>query len=365
MPDSQEGPGETASNDVVENDTDAQPEPEPAPPPDAPSAAAPAPATEPKAAPRPGPKHHVAVRLLRPNGAVILLGLLCALAVIESIAAFLEYRERIEEDDWEQVSAVLAEHASDTSEPVIVASEWLGPSARMRLAQTRTWDALASPDLRSFPRFWLLTHKRERPWRGPLRAELEGLPRPQLISVHDAGELTLQEYSQAVGVERFSLLESVQNIDTARGRCRGGPGTWKCKDGRVSLRTVEIDYHPRRCLVLELDDGVIAKLELGELEFGDRIRGHVGFADFNSRLRADPSARIELWIDGAAAGRWVFGDDQGWAAFALATTPGPHTLELRAGTTVAGTWQRDGHRDTPTDALCIELRGFDEGSATP
>jgi hypothetical protein len=364
VPDSQEGPGEAASDGAVDDDTDAQPEPEQAPALGTGVDVEPAPAPEPSV----GPvvlRHAAAVRLIRPNGAVILLGLLCALAILETIGAFLEYHERIDEDDWALVATVLAEHPSETPEPVIVASEWLGPSARMQLAQARSWDALAYPDLRSFPRFWVLSHKRERPWRGPLRAELEGSPRPQLLSVHDVGELTLQEYSQHVGIERFSLLESVRTIDTARGRCRGGPDLWSCKDGRVSLRTVEIDYRARRCLVLELGDGVTATVDLGKLEFGDHIRGHVGFADFNSRLRADPSARVELWIDGAAAARWVFTDDQGWAAFALATTPGRHSLELRASSTVAGTWQRDGHRDTPTDSLCIELRGFDERSPTP
>ncbi|PRQ07071.1 hypothetical protein [Enhygromyxa salina] len=398
MPDPHEGPSEVASDSAEEHQTDAPPEPEqasaleidtspesapdvdpPAPEPsidhDLLTDAAPPPAPDvdspPEPDPKPGatpsapPRHHAAVRLIRPNGAVILLGLLCALAVIESIAAFLEYRERIAEHDWEAVAAVLAEHAADPTEPVIVASEWLGPSARMRLPQTRSWDALAYPDLRSFERFWLLTHKRERPWRGPLRAELEGLPRPELLSVHDVGELTLQHYRQDTRVERFSLLESVQSITTAKGRCRGGPTTWTCKEGRVSLRTVEIDYHPRRCLAVELSDGATAKVDLGKLELGDHIRGHVGFADFNGRLRSDPTARIELWIDGAVAARWVFTDDQGWAAFALATTPGKRQLELRAMSTVAGTWQRNGHRDSPTDSLCVELRGFDEGVATP
>ncbi|HLT40216.1 MAG TPA: hypothetical protein VK034_28245, partial [Enhygromyxa sp.] len=38
------------------------------------------------------------VGMIRPNGAVILLGLLCALAIVESIAAFLAYRERIADE---------------------------------------------------------------------------------------------------------------------------------------------------------------------------------------------------------------------------------------------------------------------------
>jgi hypothetical protein len=297
---------------------------------------------------------HLAVSGIRPNGAVIVLGLLCTLAAVETIAAFLEYRTRIHAHDWDAVREILA----DDEAPVIAASEWLGPSARMNLASARSWDALAYPDLRSFDRFWLLTHARERPFDGRLRLELEGLPRPELIAVHRVGELSLHEYGQDLPPERFSLLESIDEVSTERGRCSGGQGTWSCKDGRVAVRTVEIDYRARRCLALELDDGVMAELELGKIELGDHVYGHLGFADFNARLRSDPAARVELWIDGAVAGRWVFTDEQGWAAFALATPPGKHELALRVGTTVAGTWQREGHRSSPTDIACIELRGF-------
>lgn len=291
---------------------------------------------------------------IRPNGAVILLGLLCTLAAVEILVAFLGYRTRLHDEEWDAVREIV----EDGEAPVIAASEWLGPAARMNLASARSWDALAYPDLRSYERFWVLTHAREHPWEGRLRAELEELPKPELVRVHRVGELSLHEYRQDVPPERFSLIESVDAVSTERGRCKGGESQWSCKEGRVAVRTVEIDYRPRRCLALELEDGAMAKVDLGEIELGDRIHGHLGFADFNARLRADPTARVELWIDGAVAGRWVFTDDQGWAAFALATPAGKHELELRVGTSVGGTWQREGHRSSPTDIACIEFRGF-------
>jgi hypothetical protein len=294
---------------------------------------------------------------IRPNGALILLGLLCTLAAVETLAAFLEYRTRLHAEDWDAVREIV----EDDEVPVITASEWLGPSARMNLASARSWDAVAFPDLRSFEHFWVLAHTREPPWRGWLRAELEEQPRPELVSVHRVGELSLYEYRQDIVPERFSLLESIVDVSTERGRCSTGDERWSCKDGRVAVRTVEIDYRARRCLALELDDGVMASIKLGKLELGDRIHGHLGFADFNARLRADPTARVELLIDGAVVGRWVFTDDQGWAAFALATPPGKHELELRVGTTTTGTWQREGHRSSPNDIACIELRGFGDG----
>jgi hypothetical protein len=299
------------------------------------------------------------VGLIRPNGAVILLGLLCAFALVESIAAFLAYRERVVPEDWQAVEQLLDGHEG---EPVIIASEWLGPSARMNLPQARSFDSVAFPDLRGFPRFWLLSHADERPWRGSWRAELEELPRPELLAIHSIGELTLHEYRQEVGTLTFAMLDSIRSVSTDRGRCSGDASDFRCKDGRASVRMVEIDYRVRRCLALEFEDGVLATVDLGKVELGDRIYGHVGFGDFNARLRADPSARVELRINDVIAGRWVFTDDQGWAAFGLATSPGQHHVELRVGTTVSGTWQREGYKSSPTDTLCVELRGFDESA---
>ncbi len=315
------------------------------------------PEPEPWMAPAARPTPPTLFGLIRPNGAVILLGLVCALAIVESIAAFLEYRERIADEDWHAVEQVLAAHEG---EPVIVASEWLAPSARMHLTRARSWDSMAFPDLRGYPRFWLLARAGERPWRGALRAELEQLPRPELVAVHQVGELTLHEYEQDVGELRFSLLDSIRGVSTGRGRCSASGSGFRCKEGRVGVQLIEVDYRTRRCLAVELDDGVMATVELGEVELGDRVYGHVGFGDFNARLRADPSARLELLVDDAVVGRWVFTDDQGWASLALATRPGRHEVALRVGTTVGGTWQRDGHRNSPTDSLCVELRGFDE-----
>jgi hypothetical protein len=321
---------------------------------------------EPEPEPRPRVRHppKTIVGMLRPNGAVILLGLLCALAVVESLAAFLEYREGIADDDWEVVERMLALHED---EPVIIASEWLGPTARMRLSKAQSADSLAYPDLRGFERFWLLSHTRERPWRGALRAELEELRRPQLLAVHRVGELLLHEYRHDTGAVLYSLLDpgAIEGVSTARGRCTGDGDRYRCKEGHVRVRVLEIDYRPRRCLGLELDDGVMARVDLGEIELGERFYGHVGFGDFNDRLRADPVALLELWIDDAVAGRWVFTDDQGWASFALATPPGRHHVRLEIGTTFAGTWQRDGHRSTPTDTLCVELRAFAAPTLAP
>ena len=302
------------------------------------------------------------VQMIRPNGAVILLGAVFLLALIEIIAAFLAYREQISREDWAELESLLAAHED---EPLLIASEWLAPRARMELAQARTWDSVAPPDLRGMTKFWVLSFGRDS-WSPTLRAELEDLPMPELVAIHQVGQLTLNEYEQAAaGESLWSLVERDLEVESDAGRCSGKRRHWTCKDGRVLTRVLEVDYRPRRCLALAFDDGVSATLDLGRVELGNRLRGHVGFADFNARLRADPTVVLEAWIDEQVVARWLFTDDQGWAAFALATEPGEHQLALRISSTAAGTWQREGHRPLPTDTVCLEARGFVEAEPEP
>lgn len=299
---------------------------------------------------------------MRPNGAVILLGLVFALAMVETIAAFLAYRERITDDDWREVTDLLDEHRLE-GEPLFVASEWLSPRARMELPDVGRPEWLGAPDLRGLGHYWLLTEAHERPFAGPIRAELEDLERPELLAVHRAGGLSLHEFVAADAAKiTFSLLETTPELSTSMGKCSGGGAAWRCKDARIARRLLEVAHRPRYCLAIDVDDGTALTLDLGEVELGDHLRGHVGFADFNARLRSDATATIEAVIDEHVAGRWLFNDDQGWAGFALSTEPGVHHLALRVSSTVAGTWQSDGHRTGPNDTICFEARGLLEES---
>lgn len=302
------------------------------------------------------------VQMIKPNAAVILLGAVFLLSVIEMLAAFLAYRETLDADDW---LAIAEQVDAQPPAPVFVASDWLAPRARMELPHARSWASLAPPDLRGVPSFWVIGHGRD-VWSRSLHAELEGLPMPELVALHSIGALMLAEYRQDdPGEPLWSLLERDLTISSSAGRCTGKRETWGCKDGRVHARVVEVDYRPRRCLAIALDEGSGATIELGKLELGNRLRGHVGFADFNARLRADPTVVLEAEIDGEVAARWLFTDDQGWAAFALATVPGKHRVTLRVRSSSSGTWQREGHRPSPNDLPCVEARAFVETEPPP
>lgn len=95
--------------------------------------------------------------------------------------------------------------------------------------------------------------------------------------------------------------------------------------------------------------------------FGPRFScGHLGFADFNARLRNDAPALLELLVDDTLLGRWTISDSQGWAAFAAPTTPGTHDVRLRLTTLLGGSWTEQGYGPQPRRSACLELRALSE-----
>lgn len=293
----------------------------------------------------------------------VLLGTVAAVALVEWVASAVVYRPALQPRDWEAAASAVAELPDD--EPVWLGTPWLGPRARLHLPRLARFDAVAPPDLRGAPRFHVLGRNGDA-WAPPLQADLEDLPPPTLVSTRELGAFTLYAYEQpAAGGRVAGFVEEASRLQVAtdRGACRQSGASWKCEGGRVSLATIEVDHRPRRCLKLELDDGVTVRLRHPSMATGSVLRGHVGTHDFNARLRSDAPVRVRVTVDGQRVAQWLVTDAQGWWPFAVRTAAGTHDVELELSAAVRGTWQRGGYDAGQAHAPCVELRALQEGPA--
>lgn len=301
---------------------------------------------------------------MKPKTARILLHSVAALVLIELTASLISYRSRIFDEDWEAVR-----EAANPELPLYVATAWVDPVARMELPAAAELDALGRPDLRGVSRFSVLGVGKSQ-WSEDLQSDLEDLPAPSLESTQRFGALTLSTYSLRAGSRVADLSEVPSKLDVeVDGTACSHRGTrWTCgrgqaATGEVEYTMAEIDYRPRRCLAAALDDGARLEIRAEGSELGDVLRGHVGFDDFNRRLRSDAVVSVEIQVDGDVAGRWVFSDDEGWQPFAVAVPPGVHDLTVVAQPTARGTWERQGYDGSRAHRFCLELRSFEEGGA--
>lgn len=295
------------------------------------------------------------------KGARFVLPAILAVCLVELLAAGMAYRDRIRSGDWETVESGL--EALPPGEPVFVADTWLGPRARMELPRLRDWDAAAPADLHGTPRYAVLglSGRADSP---ALRADRAGLPEPVEIGQEDLGPLTLTHFEQpgAAPVLADLLAPPGLQVEADGARCKREGNAHRCTRGRIAPQTAEIGYRPRRCVAVDVLDGTTVTLTRKGAQTGPRIRGHLGFHDFNGRLRSDAPVRLGLRVDGDTVHRETITDAQGWHAFEATVEPGTHDVALELLVTVQGTWAREGL--VPRGHLpCVELRTL--GEATP
>jgi hypothetical protein len=295
------------------------------------------------------------------SAALLVLALVAAL---EWVCAARAYRAQLGPEAWARAAEALAALPQD--EPVLLGTPWLAPSARQQLPALRPWSSIAPPDLYGLPRFHVLglaSAAEAGAWSSELGTDLGELPPPELLGVEDLGPLHLYHYAQpasgALLTDWLAEPGALQLRDD-QGPCRLSQKTWSCKQARISLDTLEIAYRPRRCLAIDLGDDRTLEISRPRARLGAVLRGHLGFADFNARLRNDAPALLELLVDDILIGRWTLSDSQGWAAFAAPTTPGTHDVRLRLTTLLGGTWTEQGYSSQPRRTACLELRALTE-----
>ncbi len=291
----------------------------------------------------------------------VLACLLLGLTLAELVLGMFVYRSHVDDDDWDAVRERVEAAAAEG--PVLLATSWLSPSARMQLRPMRAWSSIAPPDLRTFSRFFVVGLNEA--WSAELEHDREDVRPAELVASERLGALTLHTYEQPMASHLVaSLLEPTNELRVGddHGPCKNSGDTWTCKAGRVQLRAVEIDYRPRRCLAVTADDGTVIRIVRDDVELGNVLRGHVGFDDFNQRLRSDAPVEVSVAVDGTIVGRWLVSDVQGWWPFAVATPAGRHELTITMLVSVRGTWQTRGYQPNSAHEPCIEVRAVQEPS---
>jgi hypothetical protein len=275
--------------------------------------------------------------------AIVALGLLTA---TEWVAAARAYRTTIVPRDWERARTIVS---AEPDRWVTVGTPWLDPSIRSEIPMAADPQALGRPDLRGAPERWTVWSAGD-----PDAPDAGGEIRERL----EVGGLVLTRHAAS----RERMLDRLEHdslkVRGPQGTCRKRRAAFDCRPGRVVPAFVEVDYEARRCLSISGIDGSSVTLER-TMTLGDTLIGHVGFGDFNARLRSDAPVRIELSIDGTPYLRTVVTDEQGWWPFEVETEPGPARVELRVLPALGGRFNARGdYGPTPSRATCVELRSL-------
>lgn len=248
-------------------------------------------------------------------------GLLVTLLLIsgwETCKSVALTRARIDERDLEQMREAF--HRVEL--PILAHRPWLEPSLRSWFSQASQPGAFARPTAQDLPEFWTIGHQSD--------PEPQSFaPDAKLRETIQHGTLVARKWVQPqtfvtlAGLGRSSFVLTKLEARVDQGSCNiktRSPLKIQCPDqSTFTWEIAEINYRPRLCLAYRSNQlgPVTLSFKLAAPQAVERIQGHVGFSDFNARLRSDAALQVRLRADDIELLNRPFTDAEGWAPFAV------------------------------------------------
>lgn len=264
------------------------------------------------------------------NKARVLGFAILGLAVWESAKSIALTRSRIQERDLQAMRETLEK----VSLPILAHRSWMAPNLRSWFPQTAQAQVFAHPDPQALTEFWTIGHRSD-----PESLEVSQPAQLQEIVAH--GALVARRWRKPgatstqvnLGPSAVEFVDLEARVD--QGPCKiktRSPLHIQCPD-QSSLRweISEINYKPRACLAYRGSQlgAMTISFKLAHPKRAQAIRGHVGFSDFNARLRSDAALQVTLLEHEQVRLNQPFTDAQGWAAFSVPLAQATSTYHLK------------------------------------
>ena len=139
-------------------------------------------------------------------------------------------------------------------------------------------------------------------------------------AAHGRVHVALYEKPATPVVYDFTASAADARVLRGANPCFGDPAAgWLCGGARVERRTLEIDYRPRRGLLVPADRRADHDRATREVPLGDTLVVYAGIHDYYARQIGDGVVDFSVDIDGVEKLRTRIGNDDGWRRFDLDT----------------------------------------------
>ena len=245
------------------------------------------------------------------KSAAILAALVALLALVETGAALTARTRVATEADWEAAAAEVRAGFAP-GDVIAFAPAWVDQIGRAHLGDLVTVEMAGRSDVDRYARVWEVSI------RGARTPDAAGA---RLVHASEHGRVRVALYEKPAVPILYDFTASANDARVLRGSepCFGDAQSgWRCGSQHVERRTLEIDYRPRRGLLVPADTRPTT-LGYGEVPLGNTLVVYAGLHDYYARKSADGLVDFSVDIDGVEKLRARLGNGDGWRRFDVDT----------------------------------------------
>jgi hypothetical protein len=228
---------------------------------------------------------------------ILFAALLGLLALVETGNAVLAPRRVPSSPDWEAAAADVRARLMP-GDLIVFAPRWVDELGRLHLGDVIPVEMAAHADADRYARVWEVSI------RGARAPESSGA---RLVDDKRFGKVRVALYEKAASAIAYDFTSHAGDARVTQTMgvsgetpCfrDGGAVAFRCAATRVEPRTLEIDFLPRRGVLVPVDGARATHLEWSEVPLGRSLVVYTGIHDYISRKRGDGQVNLRVAIDG-------------------------------------------------------------------
>lgn len=251
-----------------------------------------------------------------------LAGGVLLLAAVETFTALTASWRAPSETDW-RLAAAEVRAGFKPGDLIVFAPAWSDQVGRQHLGDLIPPEMAARADEARYARIWEVSIRGA---RAPEALSDDALP----ASIHKHGKVRVTLYDRhhvTPPLYDFTAnLAEARVVQTPGGEpwenpcLRDGDGIFKCSTTRVERRIMEVDYKPRRGVLVPIDGQLTTYLAWSDVPIGDRLIVYAGLHDYYARKNSDVPIRLRVKIGDEIVAEGSVKNDDGWKRFEIETT---------------------------------------------
>jgi hypothetical protein len=243
-------------------------------------------------------------------------------ALVETANALLAPLKVASPSDW-QAAAAEVRAGFQSGDLIVFAPYWTDQIGRSHLGDLVTVEMAGHSDADRYARIWEVSI------RGAHHPEAKGTLRKQ--SDHGKVHVALWEKPAEPVLFDFTAAEPRVTVVDREGEkpCQKDvPGGFRCPGSRIERRTLEIDYQPRRGILIPLESARTTALSFDDVPLGAKLVGYTGLHDYYARKNGDGPVDVSVLVDGEKRLELRARNQDGWKRFEVPTTAGKHNVRF-------------------------------------